>query len=184
MNLSISHEKLKLLSKLRIPAGWFFFILVVAVGKINHLFPMIIIVIGEIIRTIAAGTIKKNEILTNTGIYKIVRHPLYLGSFLISLGFCLMCNHLLLWIYFLFFFPVCYIPTIILEEQFLENKFGDTFKTYKKSVHAFLPIRIHPVVFKNSFSWSVVVKNDEHYNWLLLTVLLIILQFKSILIYP
>ncbi|MCM8829025.1 MAG: hypothetical protein NC902_07065 [Candidatus Omnitrophica bacterium] len=103
------------------PAGWIFFILVALIGEIQIFWPLIFVIAGESARTIAAGTIKKNETLASTGIYRIVRHPLYFGSFNISLGFCLMCNTIPLWMYMLIFFPLCYGSAIKLEERFLEK---------------------------------------------------------------
>lgn len=175
----ISDEKLKKISSRRVQAGWLFFILVAVVGKIHNPWPILFIISGETIRTLAAGTIRKNETLAKNGIYKIVRHPLYLGSFLISLGFCLVSDNLLLWIYFIICFPLCYISAIIIEERFLENKFGQEFKEYKKSVPAFLPARIRMVNFRNNFSRTSVVENKEHYNWFTILILLIILYFKT-----
>lgn len=47
------------------------------------------VVIGVGIRSWAAGTIRKNSELATTGAYSLCRHPLYLGSFLMLVGFCL-----------------------------------------------------------------------------------------------
>ncbi len=176
----ISDKKLKKISSIRVQAGWFFFVLVAVSGKIHNSWPIVLIIAGEIIRTLAAGTIKKNETLANTGIYKIVRHPLYLGSFMVSTGFCLMCNDLILWIYFLIFFPACYVSAVILEEKFLEQKFGNEFREYKKSVPAFIPMRIQTTNFKNNFSWAIVLKNKEYHNWIVILVLVFLLYAKTI----
>lgn len=43
---------------------------------------------GLLIRSWAAGTLHKIKTLTNTGIYALVRNPLYVGSFLMMFGFC------------------------------------------------------------------------------------------------
>lgn len=177
--MSISTEKLKKLSGIRVQSGWLFFILVAVTGKIHGLLPLLLIISGEILRTLAAGTIKKNQALANSGIYRMVRHPLYLGSFLISTGFCLMCNNIILWIYFCFFFPACYIPAIILEEKFLQQKFKSEFQEYRKSVPAFFPLKLSRMNLRGNFSWTMVLKNGEHYNWIVLLVLIIVLELKT-----
>ena len=46
------------------------------------------ILAGLFLRSWAAGTIRKWERLATTGPYACVRHPLYLGSILLMLGFC------------------------------------------------------------------------------------------------
>ncbi|MCM8825695.1 MAG: hypothetical protein NC937_06110, partial [Candidatus Omnitrophica bacterium] len=57
---------LRFLSNVRVPAGWIFFILVALTGEIQIFWPLIFVIFGESIRTIAAGTIKKNETLATT----------------------------------------------------------------------------------------------------------------------
>ncbi|HUT86260.1 MAG TPA: methyltransferase, partial [Elusimicrobiales bacterium] len=51
---------------------------------------LVIISLGEAIRLWASGYLKKDKELAVTGPYRIVRHPLYVGSFLIALGFTLI----------------------------------------------------------------------------------------------
>ncbi|MCM8822947.1 MAG: hypothetical protein NC831_09145, partial [Candidatus Omnitrophica bacterium] len=113
--------------------------------------------------------------LASTGIYRIVRDRLYFCSFNISLGFCLMCNTIPLWMYMLIFFPLCYGSAIKLEERFLEKKFGDIFKEYKKSVPAFFPLKIPASGLKTSFSLKLALKNKEHHNWIFILILLFVL---------
>ncbi len=180
--MSISIKIMQILSKLRVSAGWVFFILIALIGKVQNFWPwpLLLIIGGESIRTIAAGTIKKNEILATSGIYGNVRHPLYFGSSLISLGFCLMCNNIFLWTYFFIFFPLCYGPAIFLEETYLESRFGERFQKYRQTVPAFMPFRIRKMDLKNNLSLRLIFENREHHNWLILliTVLVLVLKIK------
>ena len=62
--------------------------------------------------------------LTNTGIYSMVRHPLYLGNLIIWIGvFCWLGN---LWFLLmgLVFFVLLYFPIMRIENDFLADKFG------------------------------------------------------------
>ena len=45
---------------------------------------------GLLVRAWAAGHIVKNEQLTMTGPYAHTRNPLYFGSFLLAVGFCVL----------------------------------------------------------------------------------------------
>ena len=51
-------------------------------------------VAGQVFRIYAAGFIHKNKQLASTGPYALVRHPLYLGNFLILIGFTLAAANL------------------------------------------------------------------------------------------
>ncbi|MHC4607485.1 MAG: methyltransferase family protein [Planctomycetota bacterium] len=47
---------------------------------------------GEFIRVWAAGHLVKNKELTTSGPYAFVKNPLYIGTFLIMVGFCIMAK--------------------------------------------------------------------------------------------
>lgn len=79
------------------------------------------------------------EELNTTGIYSRVRHPLYLGNFLMWLGlfifvgniwFVLTCS-LAFWIY--------YERIMFAEEFFLRKKFGETYLEWASKTPAFIP---------------------------------------------
>lgn len=75
--------------------------------------------------------------LVDWGPYRYVRHPSYLGYFLMFTGF------LLLWQNALALIPLIAIPGYLLitrsEEKMLVAKFGDKYVQYQKHVGQFLP---------------------------------------------
>jgi protein-S-isoprenylcysteine O-methyltransferase Ste14 len=73
--------------------------------------------LGVLVRFWAAGNLHKKEEVTRTGIYRMVRHPLYLGNCLIYLAFFLSFGDLPLGLglFFLLLVPVHY-PTMLQEE--------------------------------------------------------------------
>ena len=93
---------------------------------------------GIWLRGYAAGYVKKNRELTQTGPYAHVRNPLYLGSILIAAGFALA---LLSWIVALALatmFILIYVPVIASEEHFLRATFAD-FDDYCHRVPRLIP---------------------------------------------
>ncbi|MBN1444515.1 MAG: isoprenylcysteine carboxylmethyltransferase family protein [Candidatus Omnitrophica bacterium] len=164
--------------------NWLFFILVGVLGKggyLNILAGTPFILAGEFIRTHSAGTIKKNEVLTDTGLYGMCRNPLYLGSFLISAGLVIVSKNIFIFLYFLVFFPLAYIPAILTEEAFLTDKFGEEYLSYRKRVPVFIPAMKRVKI--RDFSWKQVLNNKEHLNWIVILALLIISSIKSYLVF-
>lgn len=114
-------------------------------------FSVFLSVLGFVIRAIAIATTPKGtsgrntkegqvaESLNTTGIYSVVRHPLYLGNYLMWTGIVLYtCNFwfvmvvsLLFWLY--------YERIMFAEERFLERKFGEDYLEWASSIPAFIP---------------------------------------------
>ncbi|MCM8760220.1 MAG: hypothetical protein NC832_00650 [Candidatus Omnitrophica bacterium] len=136
-----------------------------------------LILAGLFIRGIAAATIKKNISLTTTGPYQICRHPLYLGSFLLSLGLSVISHNFFVYLFFLFFFPLMYIPTILKEEIFLTERFGDRYINYKKRTPCFIPAL--KKIDRYESSWKQIKENREYINWLIILLLIAVLLIKS-----
>lgn len=79
------------------------------------------------------------EVLNTTGIYSVVRHPLYLGNFLIGLGLSsLTLNFLFVAVYILAFW-LYYERIMLAEESFLREKFGSQFNEWVRVTPAFIP---------------------------------------------
>jgi protein-S-isoprenylcysteine O-methyltransferase Ste14 len=105
---------------------------------------LVLVLPGLWLRGYAAGYVKKNRELTQTGPYAHTRNPLYLGSMLIAFGFAFA---LLSWPVALVLsigFLVIYVPVIASEERFLRSTFPG-FDAYCSRVPRLIP-RITPAV--------------------------------------
>jgi protein-S-isoprenylcysteine O-methyltransferase Ste14 len=94
--------------------------------------------VGVLIRAWATGHIVKNEVLTTTGPYAHTRNPLYLGSFLLALGFAIAAHWVAVAAVIAFWIAV-YGPTIARERDFLRNLYGTAYAEFEQNVPAFLP---------------------------------------------
>ena len=99
-------------------------------------------VIGQGWRSYAAGVIHKNRRLATTGAYSLVRHPLYLGNFLILTGFTLASGNLLVALIVFFFYLFYYPAAIRYEDAKLENIFGDEWRAWSGSIPAMFPSKL------------------------------------------
>jgi protein-S-isoprenylcysteine O-methyltransferase Ste14 len=79
--------------------------------------------LGVIIRFWAAGNLRKKQEVTQTGIYRMVRHPLYLGNCLIYLAFLLSLGDfpLGLGLFVLVLIPIHVLTMLQEEEQLGKN---------------------------------------------------------------
>ena len=77
--------------------------------------------------------------LNTTGMYSIVRHPLYLGNFLIWLGIALFPHDPWVVLVAVLVFWVYYERIMLAEEDFLQSRFGAAFTTWAGRTPAFLP---------------------------------------------
>ena len=102
------------------------------------------------------------DVLNSTGIYSIVRHPLYLGNFFMWLGVAMLTFNFWFIIAFIFIYWVYYERIMFAEEQFLRKKFGTTYTLWAIQTPAFIP------AFKQfekpglPFSWKKVLKKEKN----------------------
>jgi len=119
-------------------------------ARIVEVLSILISFSGLIVRSLIIGFVpsdtsgrntsgQKAGTLNKTGIYSIVRHPLYLGNFLMFIGiilflkvwwFAVICA-LVFWIY--------YERIMFREEEFLRKKFSDEYVSWSLLTPAFLP---------------------------------------------
>ena len=95
--------------------------------------------LGLALRAWAAGHIRKNAKLATSGPYAFTRNPLYLGSFLLGLGFTLASGRLLLGLLFAALFLGIYLPVMRVEATTMAQLFGSQYETYRRAVPLFFP---------------------------------------------
>lgn len=127
---------------------------------------------GQIIRIITVGYTPKNtsgrntingqiaDELNITGIYSILRHPLYLGNFFMWLGPVLFLRSLWFTIVFGLLYWLYYERIMFAEEQFLRRKFGDIYDKWSETVCSFIPVTFKFIPSKLPFSIINVLKRE------------------------
>ncbi|HBG26489.1 MAG: hypothetical protein A2Y10_04120 [Planctomycetes bacterium GWF2_41_51] len=81
----------------------------------------------------------KSDQVISVGPYSIVRHPLYVFSFIGAIGIGLASENLLIFAIIAVFY-ICYYPfTILAEEKKLTSKFGQAYIDYMKCTPRILP---------------------------------------------
>jgi protein-S-isoprenylcysteine O-methyltransferase Ste14 len=111
------------------------------------LFGLGLVLSGLALRSWAAGTLHKRTQLAKTGPYALVRHPLYLGSFLMMLGFgALIDDRRNIW-FVLVPILVLYIFRALQEEKLISAAFPDQWPAYAERVPRFLPRRLPAQMF-------------------------------------
>ncbi len=79
------------------------------------------------------------ETLNTSGIYSIVRHPLYVGNFLMWLGVAMLTAHFWFITCFVLAYWLYYERIMYAEEYFLRNKFGQQYLDWAENVPPFIP---------------------------------------------
>jgi len=79
------------------------------------------------------------DTLNTAGIYSLVRHPLYLGNFLILLGISLFAGLSWLTLICILTFWLYYERIMFAEEEFLRNRFGKDYEEWANKTPAFIP---------------------------------------------
>ncbi len=154
---------------------------------------IVLIVIGEIIRlrsvSFAGGETRTMSVgassICKSGPYSIVRNPLYIGNVMIYVGFAFVAGSVYvvtISLITLVYFLIQYSLIISLEEEALEEKFGDEYITYKKLVPSILP-KINNT-FRNydtiPSSLAKTIKTEKRtLQNILLVSLLLFLRIKS-----
>jgi protein-S-isoprenylcysteine O-methyltransferase Ste14 len=120
-------------------------------------------VAGQIFRIYAAGFIHKNKQLATTGPYALVRHPLYLGNFLIMIGFTIAAANLYVTLVVVLFWLIWYPAAIAYEDAKLERIFEDEWRAWSKNIRAVIPGRFRFADLKAE-GWDIyqsLIRNGE-----------------------
>jgi protein-S-isoprenylcysteine O-methyltransferase Ste14 len=100
------------------------------------------------------------EKLNTSGVYSLVRHPLYLGNFLMWIGVILYTGHTLLLVVAVAFFWIYYERIMFAEEAFIKRKFGTDFTSWAAITPAFIPRLYGYITPELTFSVRNVLKRE------------------------
>lgn len=113
-----------------------------------------IAIAGESARLWAAGHLEKSKEVTRSGPYRYTRHPLYLGSSLVGIGFAAASNHVVVTAIVLAYLVLTLTAAVRSEEAHLREKFGDAYDAYVEK-------RAAPM--ERAYSWRRALHNREHH---------------------
>lgn len=132
-------------------------------------------VLGEGLRIWAngyVGHVKVNRTLRNAGQdrigtlitggpYRYVRHPLYLGTFLIALGLCVAANNWWIGILMLAAYIVVYKQKMDQEDALLMDELNEAYSPYFKAVSQWLPHLRPYSKHEGRWVWQGIVSSKE-----------------------
>ncbi|MGK2862672.1 MAG: methyltransferase family protein [Chitinophagaceae bacterium] len=153
----------------------------------------IITIIGQLIRIITIGLVYiirggKNrtvyaDTLVTTGIFSHCRNPLYVGNILILAGLGVASNSIIFMAIATPLFLFFYQAIVRAEENFLQNKFGEEFTSYCRSVNRWIPnlSGIGKTIESMKFKWTRVIIREytATYIWMSGATLIVMKHFYN-----
>ncbi len=127
---------------------------------------------GLLLRTWAAGHLKKDKELTVSGPYRYTRNPLYLGNLIIGLGVIVASQSL--WVlgvfvvYFLLFYPLI----IQVEVEKMKKLFPEEYEVYAKKTSVLIPYRKPFSPSKKNLFSGLLFRENKEWRALIGTVIL------------
>jgi protein-S-isoprenylcysteine O-methyltransferase Ste14 len=150
----------------------------------------LIAVCGLAIRAWSSGHIRKNDALATSGPYAHTRNPLYLGSFILGIGFTVAAAGRW-WLLpvlgglFAALFLGIYLPVMRVEAATLAQLFGEEYERYARAVPLFVP-RLTPYSdggkARAKFDLSLYLRYREYRAALGLVAAWSLLALKSLLL--
>jgi protein-S-isoprenylcysteine O-methyltransferase Ste14 len=169
----------------RVPLGFLCAALFVLLARPRPLTLIIggtVSLLGLALRAWASGHIRKNDALATSGPYAHTRNPLYLGSFILGLGFTIASGWWPLALLFIALFLGIYFPVMRVESATLAELFGESYQRYARAVPLFLP-QLMPYRDQNvsdpGFDAGLYMRYREYRAMLGLLIAWAVLVFKS-----
>lgn len=117
-------------------------------------------------RTRSIGT----DALNTTGLYSVVRHPLYLGNYFMWLGPAMIVRSWSIAVVISLGFWLYYERIMFAEEEFLRLRFGEQFETWASNTPAFIPNHRGWRPWRLPFSICTAVKREASGFFALISV--------------
>jgi protein-S-isoprenylcysteine O-methyltransferase Ste14 len=163
---------LKRLARLRVPLGFLSAAAAFALAQPSVRswgIGLAVAIAGEVVRVWAAGHIEKGREITSSGPYRFVRHPLYLGSTVLGVGFAIAAANVPVAILVTLYLAITISAAIRTEEATLDERFAGAYTSYREGSAT-------PV--KRAFSVSRAIRNGEHRAVMGLVAAFVLLALK------
>ncbi|WP_428308790.1 methyltransferase family protein [Lacipirellula sp.] len=181
------------LVKRRVPLTSAFFVAMVALGFAAGVQPrdltslqdpqtlagLSLVLAGAAIRSWAAGTLRKHAELTTVGPYSLMRNPLYAGSMMMMVGFCVLVGQFSMAWVVAPIFTLLFGVAVMHEEAKLRAQYGAAWDSYAKSTPRVIPRRL--IVHAGAWSLKQWKKNREYQATLAACLGLVLIQAWQIL---
>jgi len=115
--------------------------------------------------------------LNTTGMYSMMRNPLYLANYCILLGISLLTANIEVVIFNSILFLALYLPIILAEEDFLLQKFGDKYAEYAAKTNCLIPAFKNFVKPERNFNFITILRREHD------TVLTTVLGFLGAVVF-
>lgn len=149
-------QALQVLARYRVTLGFVVGVVCFALARptwTSFMYGAAIAIPGELLRLWAAGHIDKGREITRSGPYRFVRHPLYLGSTIMALGFALASGRIVVVVLVMTYMIATLAAAMLTEERALDEKFQGAYSAYREG-------RAEAV--ERPFTWARVVANREY----------------------
>ena len=154
---------------------------------------ILLISLGALLRVWASGYVGQVKVnwtqhergdapvgyLVTAGPYAFVRHPLYLGTLIIGMGFCVIVGNIWLSVAAAVFFLVVYRRKMDEEEVTLQHELGGEFEAYRRAVPRWLPTGRRYAQRRGRWTWRGIAVSKEPKTVAWLVILIILLYFRE-----
>jgi protein-S-isoprenylcysteine O-methyltransferase Ste14 len=131
---------------------------------------------GEAIRIWAAGHLHKSREVTASGPYRLVGHPLYVGSSVMGVGLAIASASIPVAVLIAIYLVTTLTAAIKSEEAFLRRTFGEQYDLYRSGVAA---KRRDPGAARRRFSLQQAIANREYRAVVGFAIALLLLVWKA-----
>lgn len=125
----------RLLARFRVPLGFACAVVAYWLARpspASILLGLFIALPGEVLRVWAAGHIDKGHEITRSGPYRLTRHPLYLGSAIMGIGFVAAARSWIVAALVLVYLTLTLGAAMRVEEAALDEAFGGDYAAYRE----------------------------------------------------
>lgn len=141
-----------------------------------------------IVGYVPSGTSGRNaveqraDVLNTSGMYSVVRHPLYFANFIVFIAFILLFKSLLLVLFMALAYFLYYERIMLAEEQFLEGKYGESYRAWAGKTPAFLPRLTGFVRPSLPFSWRSALVREFHTLFLISAAFALVEMLEALIL--